>query len=72
MGVVVVHDYAEPNFKSLKKNRFATCEECMFSEETKLLDGNDGYLCHAALYDTKTLACFVEKNKEAVDRNGEE
>ena len=33
----------------------------MMAEKTRLLDNEEGYLCKAALYDIKTLACFVEK-----------
>ena len=61
MGEVIVHEYVEPNLKNLKKNENADCKNCILSEKTPLLDGGDGYLCKAALYDIKTLACYVPK-----------
>ena len=61
MGEVIVHEYVEPNLKNLKKNENADCTNCILSEKTSLLDGGDGYLCKAALYDIKTLACYVPK-----------
>lgn len=61
MSDVIVHRYVEPNLKKLKKNKKADCSNCMLSEKTPLLDGGDGYLCKASLYDTKTLSCFVPK-----------
>ena len=61
MGEVIVHEYVEPNLKNLKKNENADCANCILSEKTLLLDGCEGYLCKAALYDIKTLACYVPK-----------
>ena len=61
MGEVIVHKYVEPNLKKLKKNENADCENCILSEKTHLLDGGEGYLCKASLYDIKTLACYVPK-----------
>ena len=33
----------------------------MMAEKIRLIDGGEGYLCHAPLYDAKTLACFIPK-----------
>ena len=60
MSYVVVHQYDEPNLKRLKRNKNADCGKCMMAVKTPLWeDGGEGYLCRAALYDVKTLACFV-------------
>ncbi len=68
MGEVIVHRYVEPNLKKLEKRENADCCTCMMSEKTRLLDGGEGYLCKASLYDIKTLACFVPKeNHNAID-----
>ena len=61
MAEVIVHKYVEPNLKKLKKNGNADCTNCVLSEKTPLLDGGEGYICKAALYDIKTLACYVPK-----------
>ena len=61
MAEVIVHEYAEPSFTKLKKNENADCTNCILSEKTPLLDGGEGYICKAALYDIKTLACYVPK-----------
>ena len=61
MNDVIVHRYEQRNLKKLKKNESADCCNCMMAEKTRLIDGEDGYLCHASLYDIKTLACFVPK-----------
>ena len=61
MAEVIVHKYVEPNLKKLKKNESADCTNCILAEKTPLLDGGEGYLCKAALYDIKTLACYVPK-----------
>lgn len=59
MSYVVVHQYVKPDLKRLERNEKADCSKCMMAERTPLLDGGEGYLCKASLYDTKTLACFV-------------
>lgn len=64
MGEVIVHKYVEPNLRKLKRNKKADCCNCMMSEKTRLLDGEEGYLCKAALYDIKTLSCYVPKEEE--------
>lgn len=64
MNDVIVHRYEEPNLKKLKKKQNADCCNCMMAEKTRLIDGGEGYLCHASLYDTKTLACFVPKAEQ--------
>lgn len=61
MSYVIVHRYAEPNLKKLKVNENADCSKCMMAEKNPLLDGDEGYLCKAKLYDIKTLACFIPK-----------
>ena len=64
MNDVIVHRYEEPNLKKLKKNKNVDCCNCMMAEKTSLIDGGEGYLCHASLYDIETLACFVPKAEE--------
>lgn len=59
MGEVIVHSYAAPNLRRLKRRETAKCVTCKLSEKTRLIDGEDGYLCIASLYDIKTLACYV-------------
>ena len=61
MGEVIVHKYADQNLRKLKKCEDADCTKCAFSEKTPLLDGGEGFLCKARLFDIKTLACFVPK-----------
>lgn len=61
MNDVIVHAYVEPDLTNLKANKNADCCNCLLSEKTLLLDGGEGFLCKASLYDTKTLACFVPK-----------
>lgn len=64
MSNVIVHRYVEPNLGKLERNENADCCKCMMAKKTPLLDGGEGYLCKAALYDIKTLACFVPKDCE--------
>jgi hypothetical protein len=64
MNYVIVHAYVEPDLKNLEANKNADCSNCMMSEKTLLLDGMEGYLCKAALYDIETLACFVPKESD--------
>lgn len=61
MGEVIVHTYDEPNLKRLKKDKDADCTICVFAEKVNLVDGGEGYICKARLYDIKTHACFVRK-----------
>lgn len=61
MNDVIIHSYAEPDLNDLKENKYADCRNCVMAEKTPLLDGGEGYLCKASLYDIKTLACFVPK-----------
>ena len=61
MKDVIIHKYGEPDLKKLRVNKSAECRNCMMAEKTPLLDGGEGYLCKASLYDIKTLACFVPK-----------
>ena len=65
MNDVIVHRYEKRNLKKLKKNEGADCCNCMMAEKTRLIDGGEGYLCNASLYDIKTLACFVSRNGES-------
>lgn len=64
MGVVVIHRYVEKNLRKLTENEEADCASCAFAEKTRTIDGVDAYLCKAALYDIKTLACYVKGNGE--------
>ena len=63
MNDVIVHAYVEPDLENLETNENADCCNCMMAEQTRLLDGGEGYLCKAALYDIKTLSCFVPKER---------
>lgn len=58
---VVIHAYTPKNLKKLTLNEDADCASCAFSEKCRTVDGIDGYLCRAALYDTETLSCYVKK-----------
>lgn len=60
MGVVVIHECVEQNLRKLAKNEEADCKNCAFAEKAGAVDGVDEYICHAALYDIKTLACYVK------------
>lgn len=64
MNSVIIHRYEEPDLKKLTKNEDAVCCNCMMAEKTRLIEGGDGYLCKAALYDIKTLACYVPKEEK--------
>ena len=59
MNEVIIHRYVEPDFNNLTPNEAADCCNCMMAKKTRLLDGGEGYLCNASLYDVKTLSCFV-------------
>lgn len=61
MSAVIIHKYVEQNPKRLKKDRCADCANCAMAEKTRILGGDEGYLCKARLYDIKTLACFIPK-----------
>lgn len=58
---VIVHNYVEPDFENLVEDENADCVNCLFSEKAMLVDGDEGYVCKARLYDVKTQACFVAK-----------
>ena len=62
MAEVIVHRFVEQKVKNLKRNEYADCTKCALSERIKLMDGEEGLRCHAALYDVKTLACFIPKD----------
>jgi hypothetical protein len=64
MSHVIVHKYVEPDFSNLKKNQTADCAQCQLAEKINLLEGGDGFLCKAALYDVATLQCFIPKEYE--------
>ena len=59
MNDVIIHNYTEPDLLNLTPNSIADCRNCMLAEKTQLLDGGEGYLCKASLYNIETLACFV-------------
>lgn len=61
MNYVVIHKYAEPDLAHPQENSCADCAKCLLAEKTKILDGEDGLLCKAALYDVETLQCFIPK-----------
>ena len=57
----VIHSYGKKNLRKLSRNEDADCTKCAFAEKTPGIDGGYVWLCHAALYDIKTLSCFVPK-----------
>lgn len=61
MNDVIVHKYPEQKLRKLKRKESADCCNCLLAEKKKLIDGNEGYVCNASLYDIKTLACFIPK-----------
>ena len=70
MSHVIVHSYEPPNFSKIGKKAprpDERCEYCMLAEKTRLVDGEDGYLCKARLYDAKTLMCFVPDYEKMKD-----
>ena len=58
----VIHRYEKKSLRNLKKNEDADCTKCYFAEKTPDIEGGYVWLCHAALYDIKTLSCFVPRN----------
>lgn len=60
----VIHSYEKKNLRKLRRNEEADCTKCYFAEKTPDIEGGCAWLCHAALYDTETLACFVPKAEE--------
>ena len=58
---VITHAYVEPKLKKLTRNEIADCTTCGLAKKVRDLNGVDEYLCRAALYDIKTLACYVPK-----------
>ena len=64
MSDVIIHRHGEPNLRRLKRNKNAECRKCVMAEKTRSFDGGEEFLCKAALYDIKTLACFVPKEGE--------
>lgn len=59
----VIHSYSKKNLRKLSRNEDADCTKCAFSEKTQDIEGEYVWLCHAALYDIKTLSCFVPKER---------
>ena len=67
----VIHRYEKKNLRNLKKNEDADCTKCSFAEKTPDIEGGYVWLCRAALYDIKTLSCFVPRNtRAAVEMEG--
>lgn len=67
----VIHRYEKKSLRNLKKNEDADCTKCSFAEKTPDIEGGYVWLCHAALYDIKTLSCFVPRNtRTAVEMEG--
>ena len=60
----VIHCYEKKNLRKLSRNEDADCTKCAFAEKTPDIEGGCAWLCHAALHDTETLACFVPKAEE--------
>lgn len=64
MNHVIVHKYVEADLSHLEKNEAADCSECLLAEKTNFLEGGEGFVCKAALYDIATLQCFIPKERE--------
>lgn len=60
---VIIHAYVEPNLKKLVRNKEFDCTTCGLAKRVKGIDCEEVYLCRAALYDLKTLACHVPANR---------
>ena len=61
----VIHEYAKKSLRNLKKNEDADCTKCAFAKKVPDIEGGHTWLCRAALYDIKTLSCFVPRNTRA-------
>ena len=61
MGAVIIHKYVEQDLKNLERAECADCSKCAMAEKTRILGGDEGFLCTAKLYDIATYACFVPK-----------
>lgn len=59
----VIHRFVKRNFRKLTVNEEANCETCAFAEKVKSIEGDEVMHCNAALYDPKTLACYVKKHE---------
>lgn len=67
----VIHSYEKKNLRKLRRNEEADCTKCAFAEKTPDIEGGYAWMCHAALYDVKTLSCFVPRNtRAAVEMEG--
>lgn len=62
----VIHEYMPKDLRRLKRKEEADCTTCAFARKAQDLGGGEIYICQAALYDTKTLACYV--SREEVER----
>lgn len=62
---IIIHQYPEQKLRKLAVNEDANCETCALAEK---MDVTDKYLCKAALYDIKTLACHVERMDGGADK----
>lgn len=57
----IIHKYDIKNMRKLTRNKEADCTTCKFAEKSRTVDGIDEYICEAALYDIKTLSCYVKR-----------
>lgn len=62
----VNHRYPKKNLKNLQREEFADCTKCALSEKSK--EDDYTWYCNAALYDIKTLSCFVPKEGDNDER----
>lgn len=67
----VIHAYVKPNLRKLTRNEEADCKTCAHAKKIRSIDGVAEYLCRAALYDIKTLACYVPANRYLDAEDGE-
>lgn len=65
MNDVIIHNFPKLNLRKLNRNKSADCCNCLLAEKKRLIDGVEGYVCNAALYDIKTLACFVPRTQRS-------
>lgn len=65
----IIHKHSVKNVRKLTRNEEADCTTCDFAEKIRTVDGVDEYVCKAALYDIKTLPCYVRRENNINNTN---
>lgn len=65
----IIHKHSVKNMRKLTRNEEADCTTCEFAEKSRTVDGVDEYVCKAALYDIKTLSCYVRRENNTNNTN---